>query len=78
MCLTAHYIDYDWNLQKKIINFCQVISQKGENIGKAIELCLLEWGIDRIFTMTIDNVSSNDGAIGYLTKKVNNWKKSIM
>ncbi|XP_017648042.1 zinc finger BED domain-containing protein RICESLEEPER 2-like [Gossypium arboreum] len=37
----------------------------------AIEKCLLNWGIDKLFTVTVDNASSNDVAIGYLRKKFN-------
>lgn len=40
MCLIAHFIDKDWKLHKRIINFCVVTSHKGEAIGQAIELCL--------------------------------------
>lgn len=28
--------------------------------------CLQKWGIDRVFTVTVDNASSNDGTIKYL------------
>ena len=41
MCLTAHYIDSDWRLHKKIVNFCQIENHKGETIGKVIETCYL-------------------------------------
>ena len=40
MVLTAHFIDSDWTLQKRILNFCQIPNHKGETIGKAIEACL--------------------------------------
>ncbi|KAG8474174.1 hypothetical protein CXB51_033821 [Gossypium anomalum] len=46
-------------------------SHKGESIGMVIEKCLLNWGIDKLFTFTVDNTSSNDVAIGYLRKKFN-------
>ncbi|KAK5833157.1 hypothetical protein PVK06_016971 [Gossypium arboreum] len=46
-------------------------SHKGESIGMVIEKCLLNWGIDKLFTVTVDNTSSNDVAIGYLRKKFN-------
>ncbi|KAJ0911500.1 putative transcription factor/ chromatin remodeling BED-type(Zn) family [Helianthus annuus] len=68
MCLTAHWVDDDWVLRKKIINFCQVPNHKGETIGKFVYKCLQEWGIDRILIITVDNASSNDGAIRYLKK----------
>ncbi|CAL1379405.1 unnamed protein product [Linum trigynum] len=49
MCLTAHFIDQDWNLRKKIINFGELKGHKG--------------GIEKIFTITVDNASSNDTAV---------------
>ncbi|KAL0285413.1 UNVERIFIED_CONTAM: putative AC transposase [Sesamum angustifolium] len=73
MCLTAHFIDDDWNLHKRILNFCPIIGHKSEEIGKGVEKCLLDWGIDRVFSITVDNASSNDGAIVYLKKKFENW-----
>ena len=48
MCLTAHFIDNDWKLHKRILNFCIVESHKGFVLGKALEMCLLDWGIDKI------------------------------
>ena len=44
MVLTAHFIDNNWTLHKKILNFCPIISHKGEDIGIAVEKCLLDWG----------------------------------
>lgn len=66
MCLTANWIDDDWTLRKKILNFCPIANHKGITIGKYVNKCLKEWGIDRVFTITVDNASSNDGAIRFL------------
>uniref|UniRef100_A0A803N6R2 BED-type domain-containing protein n=1 Tax=Chenopodium quinoa TaxID=63459 RepID=A0A803N6R2_CHEQI len=33
MCLTAHFIDDNWILHKKILNFCLISSHSGEAIG---------------------------------------------
>ncbi|KAL1112855.1 hypothetical protein V6Z11_D02G153700 [Gossypium hirsutum] len=71
LCITAHFIDNDWKLNKKILNFCPISSHKGESIRMVIEKCLLNWRIDKLFTVTVDNASSNDVAIGYLRKKFN-------
>ena len=49
MCLTAHCIDQDWKLQKRILNFCQVPNHKGSTIGRVIESCLLDWGIEHVY-----------------------------
>ena len=69
MCLTAHFIDNDWKLHKRIINFCVISSHKGEAIGKALEACLIEWGVERLCTVTVDNASANEVAIAYLERK---------
>ncbi|KAG8633913.1 hypothetical protein MANES_18G145766v8 [Manihot esculenta] len=71
-------INYMYTLQKKIINFCLITSHKGDDIGMAIESCLLNWGNKRVFTVTVDNASSNDVAISYLKKKINAWGFSIL
>ncbi|KAH1065112.1 hypothetical protein J1N35_030099 [Gossypium stocksii] len=46
-------------------------SHKGESIKMVLEKYLLNWGIDKLFTITVDNASSNYVAIGYLRKKFN-------
>ena len=69
MYLTAHWIDSDWKLHKRILNFCQIPNHKGETIGKMVESCLIEYGIDKILTITVDNASSNDGAIKYIKRR---------
>ena len=71
MCLTAHFIDDSWVLHKKILNYCVVPDSKGETLGKAIEQCLLEWGLERVLTITVDNASSNNVSIQYVKKTVN-------
>ena len=73
MCITAHFIDSQWKLQKKIISFVPIESHKGESIAKAIELCLVDWGVKNIVTITVDNASSNDVAIVFLRSKLVSW-----
>lgn len=65
----AHFVDGKWKLHKRIINFCQIKNLKGETIGREIERCLKKWGIENKFTITVDNVSSNDAVISYLQKR---------
>ncbi|XP_072971108.1 zinc finger BED domain-containing protein RICESLEEPER 2-like [Typha angustifolia] len=62
MSLTAHFVDSDWTLQKRIINFCQLEpSHTGVVISDAIIDCLIAWGIeDKVPTITLDNASAND------------------
>ena len=78
MVVTAHFIDGDWTYQKKILNFCPIANHKGDAIGRAVESCLLKWGIDRLFTITADNASSNEVAIDYVKKKTKKIDSSIL
>jgi hypothetical protein len=66
MSLMAYWIDNEWNLHKRIRNFFQVSNYMDETIGQIIENCLLEWGIDKLLTILIDNASSNNMTISYL------------
>jgi len=70
MRITTHFIDSNWNLHNKILNFCLLHNHKGETIGQKIESCMLEWGISSIFTITVDNASSNNTALEYLRKRM--------
>lgn len=47
MCLTAHFIDDEWKLQKRILNFCPITGHKSDDLGKWVEKCLLDWGMTR-------------------------------
>ncbi|XP_047320451.1 zinc finger BED domain-containing protein RICESLEEPER 2-like [Impatiens glandulifera] len=78
LCITGHFIDIDWMLKKRILCFCPISSHSGESIGKTVEKCLIDWGIDRIFTVTVDNASSNDTAVAYLKKTFTNWGTNIL
>ncbi|KAK2662966.1 hypothetical protein Ddye_001540 [Dipteronia dyeriana] len=73
MVVTAHFIDYDWRLQTRILSFSQITDHTGDLIGRCIEKVLLEWGIDKIFTITVDNASANANAIDYMNRKFNSW-----
>ncbi|XP_062099949.1 zinc finger BED domain-containing protein RICESLEEPER 2-like [Humulus lupulus] len=75
MCLTAHWIDDNWKMQKRIISFIQVPSHKGDMVAKELIICLNHWGITQLFSITVDNASSNDVALRkvkeYLSEKPN-------
>ena len=71
MVLTAHFIDFDWKLHKRILSFSPIENHKGDTIGKTIEKNLKDWGIERVMTLTVDNASSNDTAVAYLLKRFN-------
>ncbi|KAK2436004.1 zinc finger BED domain-containing protein RICESLEEPER [Trifolium repens] len=73
MTVTAHYVDQDWKLNSKLLSFCHL-----DNAHTGVELsgklfgALKDWGIDRkIFSLTLDNASSNDNMIKKLKQRLN-------
>ncbi|KAJ9561223.1 hypothetical protein OSB04_006383 [Centaurea solstitialis] len=71
----------DWEefLQlSKIINFCPIAGHSGVLIGRAVEKCLVEWGIRNVLTVTVDNASSNDLAIQHLNTFFNHWECGVL
>ncbi|XP_022882494.1 zinc finger BED domain-containing protein RICESLEEPER 2-like [Olea europaea var. sylvestris] len=74
MVVTEHFIDRAWKLHKRILSFSVVPNHKGKTIGKIIETCLLDWGIECVGTITVDNANTNDAAIVYVRNKLKNWK----
>ena len=39
---------------------------------------LLDWGIENIFTVTLDNATANSVAIKHLKARINDWKGVIL
>ncbi|KHN15596.1 Putative AC transposase [Glycine soja] len=78
MSLTAHFIDNDWMLQKKVINFCQVKSHIGKNLTRIVESCLSSWGLTRVLSLTINNATSNDKTIEYMQKRLMSWNRLVL
>ena len=65
VCLTAHYVDDDWKLQKKILNFVTLDSSHTEDmLSEVIIKCLMDWDIEsKLFAMTFDDYSTNDDIV---------------
>ena len=78
MCVTAHYIDEGWELQKKILSFGLITDHKGDTIGKALEKCLKDWGIMKVCTITVDNASANNSALTYLVRGMAHWNGTTL
>jgi len=76
--LTAHFIDDSQRLHKRILNFCSFAGDSGELIGRSVEKCLLDWGIKRVMSLTVDNARSNDLVVSYLRKRVNNLEGNVL
>ncbi|PIA25150.1 hypothetical protein AQUCO_12400007v1 [Aquilegia coerulea] len=68
MCITAHYINSEWELNKRVISFPMLPSpHTGKAISEEIYSNLLGWNIsDKVGTLTLDNASNNDSTISRL------------
>ncbi|KAL4554093.1 hypothetical protein LXL04_039800 [Taraxacum kok-saghyz] len=62
LCVTCHFIDTEWKLQKRILNFQHMPPpHNGVCLTEKISSLLSDWGIEKkLFTITLDNASSND------------------
>ena len=62
ICLTAHYVDNDWELNKKILAYKHIeYPHDGETLFRFISDLILEWNLDKkLCSMVVDNASSND------------------
>ncbi|TYG98703.1 hypothetical protein ES288_A10G138200v1 [Gossypium darwinii] len=71
ICITAHWVDKDWKLQKRIIRFRALFPlYDGLNIADELVLCLSQWGIDKkFFSITLDNASYNDVMVSCLKNR---------
>jgi hypothetical protein len=67
--VVCHYVNADWELQKRVIGLRLIeVRYTGQNIVERIvvvveEFCL----VDKIFSVTLDNASSNSKAMDTLT-----------
>ncbi|KAF7835652.1 zinc finger BED domain-containing protein RICESLEEPER 2-like [Senna tora] len=70
MVVTTHYIDDEWNLQKKVLSFTHVPPPRtGALLAERLYGLLREWGIEKkIFLITLDNASYNDVLVNVLKK----------
>ncbi|KAM3374596.1 hypothetical protein P3S68_013310 [Capsicum galapagoense] len=78
MCLTTHFIDTNWKLHKRVIIFCPISSHKGVDMAASTTNCLLEWGLDTVFSITGYNATSNDVTLIEMSKQLSNWRTNIM
>ncbi|XP_038975353.1 zinc finger BED domain-containing protein RICESLEEPER 2-like [Phoenix dactylifera] len=63
VCLTGQFIDSDWRLHRRMLNFMMVSSPHSENaLSEAIGVSLSDWSMkSKLFTITLDNnCSSHD------------------
>ncbi|KAM1690685.1 hypothetical protein ACFXTN_029570 [Malus domestica] len=76
----------DLNPKYKLLNRHKVaaavlelyVKEKGDDIGRCLKVCLNDWGIDKVFSITVDNDSANDTAIAYMKRRLKSNVKDGM
>ena len=70
ICITSHFIDADWTIQRRIIAFAHCeIPRNGGNLSSIIYETIREYGIqDKIISITLDNAKNNDSCVSILQK----------
>ena len=63
MVVTAHFVDPTWQLKKIILGFKLVMDHKGQTISTVLLECLADWGIEKLFCITVDNATANTFAL---------------
>ncbi|CAO2189187.1 unnamed protein product, partial [Urochloa humidicola] len=65
MCLTVHWIDDDWHIQKRIVSFMHVQGRHtGVKLSDAVTEQILRWYIEKkMFSLSLDNASTNEVAV---------------
>lgn len=68
LCVTCHYIDNEWKLQKRIIKFALVPTpHDGITMFSEMLKAIQEWHIEnKLFSVTLDNASVNDTMMTHL------------
>ncbi|XP_027171738.1 zinc finger BED domain-containing protein RICESLEEPER 1-like [Coffea eugenioides] len=72
LSLTAHFIDSNWLLQKKILNFSYMPPpHNGVALAEKIYSLASSWGIEKnLFSITLDNASANDSCVAILKNQL--------
>lgn len=72
ICLTAYFIDNDWNLQKKVLNFCLMPPYDETSLAEKILDFLVDWGIgNKVSTITMRSSLTNDFPVELLKGQLN-------
>lgn len=67
LSMVAHYVSADWELEKRVIGLRLIdVPHSGSNIAHRIEAVVSEYDLkDKIFSVTLDNASSNSSAMPF-------------
>ncbi|XVF28957.1 hypothetical protein REPUB_Repub15cG0077500 [Reevesia pubescens] len=73
ICLTTHFIDANWKLQKRILTFSFMPPpHTGVALSEKVYGLLTEWEIkSKVFSLTLENASTNDTFVDFLKSQLN-------
>jgi hypothetical protein len=65
MCVTIHWVDEEWHMQKRIIGFFHVQGHHtGQKLSQTFSEVMAKWCVEKkLFSLTWDNASSNEVAV---------------
>ncbi|XP_041020408.1 zinc finger BED domain-containing protein RICESLEEPER 3-like [Juglans microcarpa x Juglans regia] len=52
----------------QVLGFKKIQDHKDSSIGKELDDCMTDWGITKFLTITVDNTTTNDGAIDWFKR----------
>ncbi|KAL9674741.1 hypothetical protein QQ045_002940 [Rhodiola kirilowii] len=53
-------------------------NHKGKILGTLVERCLYDWGIERVYTVVVDNASSNQVALENIMERIGSWGSLVL
>jgi hypothetical protein len=79
LSVVAHYVNPDWQLEKRVIGFRLIDeSHSGDNIAKRVYDVLDEYGLNaKVFSVTLDNASSNNKAIQTIAPELSSYVGTV-
>ena len=71
LSVVIHFVSADWEIEKRVIGLRLIdVSHSGVNITDRVESIVTEFGLkDKVFSVTLDNASSNASAMAKLIPK---------
>lgn len=71
-CVSAHFIDHEWRLQKRVLRFKLIPPPyDGLSVGDEIALCMVQWNIEhKVFSITLDTLASDHCVVAMLKSRL--------
>jgi hypothetical protein len=80
MCITVHWVDENWAMQKRIVSFVHVEGRHtGRKLSETFTELMVKWYIDKkLFALTLDNASANEVVVKDIISELNVSASSSM